>query len=145
MAEQANDDTHRVARQMFRDSRGSKQRTITIGRSEEYRGHERSRLAYDEPGFAEVEGALSPEEPQVVSDTEAQLATVRAAVAGLSAFEQRVYELAYGGGYVKSSREVAHELDEAVSYKTVQRALDRIKAAVVAALEEDQSEGNVPG
>lgn len=92
-------------------------------------------LAYEEPGFAEVEDELSPDEPEALSPAEARRETVRRVVAGLSTFERRCYELAYGPALM-SSREIARELEDVVSYKTVQRALDGIKAKVAEALED---------
>lgn len=91
--------------------------------------------AYVEPGYAEVENQLSPQEPAEETESEARARAVRDAVASLSAFERRCYEMAFGPAAM-STREIAHEMEDVVSHMTVKRALDRVKARVLEVLEE---------
>jgi hypothetical protein len=125
-ASQARDDRDQQRPQTFRDAAGERLQTSSLDGLV-------TPPAHTEPGFAAVEDTLSPDEPRMLTTSEARAATVRDVVASLSSSERRVYELAFGPALM-SAREIAHELDDAVSYKTVQRALDKIKEQVCVAL-----------
>jgi len=135
---QRRDDRQRVDLQRFRNAAGEQEETLALDALpsqeltedvEEYDG-----MAYEEPGFARVEDELSQDEPATpLYASEARAAVVRTVVASLSAFERRVYELAFGPAMM-SVREIAHEMDDAVSKDTVHRAIASVKEKVAAAL-----------
>lgn len=87
-------------------------------------------FAVEEPGYAEVEDAMT-DEPVVLSDAERQALIVQRVISRLNAFEQDVYYLVFGQGL--SIRQAAAEL-RAPSHSRVQRTVDAIKLAVRSAL-----------
>ena len=113
--------------QEFTDELGKRRRTLSLDRAKD--GPAGFEPKYIEPGFAKVENEMAPDDPEPLTPRDAQLAKIRELVAGFSVFDQDVYYRTFGPPRM-SARDIAAEMHDTVSYKTVQRAVTRIKDAV---------------